>query len=374
LQLTLRAGTRGGGRDAKRAFRIACESKQRGGCSRLAKLLYNGEGGEGSDPQQALDVYLSSCDGGEPKDCVTAGSILLAGDRTRRDPAQARELFKLACEKGDGEGCGEFGKVLMQGTDGTKDENKAVAYFQQGCDKNDGASCVAYAHVLAEGRIFQKKDTAGALALYAKGCELGFAPGCAEQAEFLRQGIGTVQDNERAVKLYREACNKQVALGCFGLAHYELDGGPGIVKNPMHSEDQLVGFCKKDHLGVACLDLGQAYQKGTALKASRERAQEYLALACKEGIKEACGEPIPITIPPAPLCPNRDRLNDRCEEGDGEACVRLGQMYEKGRCAPKNVCEGHRQYKVGCVIHKHEQSCVLHAQFHKQSYGNQCGG
>jgi len=209
---------------------------------------------------------------------------------------------------------------------------------------------------------------------YGKGCELGAAEGCAYQAEFLRSGRGATRDEGRAATLYRSACDKQVALGCFGVAHYELDGSHGIAKNSAHAEEQLTALCRNDHLAAACFELTHAYGPGGALKADPAKVSQYMELSCTAGIKSACEKKPPEHGPVPPPCPNLDRLNERCEGGDGESCIRLGQLYERGRCAAKNVCEGHRLYKQGCVLHEHAGSCTQHDQFHKQSYGNQCGG
>lgn len=367
LVLTLRGSMSSAAKDAQRAYKVACEGKQPGGCSRLAKLFYDGTATR-RDPQQALDLYLSSCENGEYNECVTAGRMLLSGDGgTRSDPSQARELFKQASEKGVAAAFNELGMALRK-----EDPQKAFMFLQQGCDKGDASSCIHVGDELRAGNDFVHKNERGAMIVYQQACDRGSAEGCTNLADLERAGVSGSKDEKAAAKHYQFACGQQQQQACINLAHYELDGSSGIDKNLMHAVETLAGACNKQHILAACLDLGTAYRDGRGVDKDPAKAKPYLEAACSGGIKDACVQPPLPHQQPVP-CPDLEKMYDRCEAGSGEICNQLGGLHERGRCASKNICEGHRLYKIGCHSFKDSKACENHTRFHSE-HGNLCGG
>jgi hypothetical protein len=110
------------------------------------------------------------------------------------------------------------------------DEANAVRILEDACDKGQGIACSDLA--LAEEKRGGPEALARAAALHRKGCDAGYAPGCAFLAYLFARGEGVTKDETEAVRLYEKACLAGDPGGCgmFGLALREGDGVPRDVE------------------------------------------------------------------------------------------------------------------------------------------------
>ncbi|GAC1351454.1 MAG: hypothetical protein NVSMB1_04650 [Polyangiales bacterium] len=120
------------------------------------------------------------------------------------------------------------------------------------CEGNHHAqSCrsLGYMHQTGSGAPI---DTAQAMALYEKSCELGWAGGCTDVGFLFHRGVGRPIDESQALRWFHRGCEEGDATGCF--------------------------------------DLGTMYQAGAAVPREDGRAAALFERACVMGSANGCGE------------------------------------------------------------------------------------
>jgi hypothetical protein len=99
----------------------------------------------------------------------------------------------------------------------------SVAHYQQSCMTNDVSAClilVGFYSGKGEGGLWPDEKKANLWR--QKACDLGQASACRVLAFYADYGIGADRDAERAVKLYRKACNAGSRLACRQLCGRDL--------------------------------------------------------------------------------------------------------------------------------------------------------
>ena len=59
-----------------------------------------------------------------------------------------------------------------------------------------------------------RQDYSGAMAMFKKACDGGYAPACAQQGRMYGLGLGTAKNPEQAARLLRRACQGGVKGAC----------------------------------------------------------------------------------------------------------------------------------------------------------------
>ncbi|WP_187858533.1 sel1 repeat family protein [Helicobacter pylori] len=94
------------------------------------------------------------------------------------------------------------------------------------------------------------------------------------------------QDFEKAIALYKKACDLEVGGGCFNLGAL-YHNGQGVEKN-LTKADQFYSKACNLKEGLGCNNLGDLYQKGEGVKQDSKKAAALFEKACKLGVQEAC--------------------------------------------------------------------------------------
>lgn len=131
-----------------------------------------------------------------------------------KDYEKAQKIAEKACKKGSDYGCYHAGGLL-----GVKKEfKKAMAYHEKGCNMNtkqwSGRCCSELGAIYLESLDFAERDTAKAMELFEKGCELGYGYACYSAAAKYKLGLSAPVDESKFLEYVRKACDLGERLGC----------------------------------------------------------------------------------------------------------------------------------------------------------------
>ncbi|HTR55989.1 MAG TPA: tetratricopeptide repeat protein [Kofleriaceae bacterium] len=171
--------------------------------------------------------------------CLVAAAATIAGLAAR---AQA--------DCGDGPACLADGEA--QGKAHPETYAPALRSYQRACDLGAARGCAEAANIYDSGRTWNgvARDVDKALALYRKACENGYAPACDSLGLMLYAGEDVTHDNEAAARWFRKACDAGAMHGCTSLGYF--------------------------------------YQAGLTVKSDRGKARELYLKACDGGDYQGC--------------------------------------------------------------------------------------
>ena len=103
--------------------------------------------------------------------------------------------------------------------------------------------------------------------------------------------------------------------------------------------------------GRSCSALAFMYEMGEGVARSSERARALYERACRLGTAVACTHGARLSVPRATPASTKGTsldLDDRCRQGDGRACARLGHLFETGRGVVRDQHIASLHYRRGC--------------------------
>jgi len=271
---------------------------------------------------QKAKQLLSSCDKGDARACYDLGERLEAGRYILRDRVRAAQLFEKSCNGGVGNGCSSLGVMTLAG----------------GRPQNNSSGG-------KKGKA--KPDTAEAISLFRKGCDIGGTKACTRLGGFYRKGIRVVRDDAQAAALFRKACDAGDFVGCASLVPLYV-AGEGVSQDITTARDLAQRSCDKDvHRG--CMELGKLYLNGTGFTQNDSIAATLFRKSCtdpkakedepfvrfsKDRDLEGCFQYAKAIELGKGIRQNYDRALDiyreMCEDRHGESCFRGGELYDKG--------------------------------------------
>lgn len=215
-----------------------------------------------------LLASLSGCSGGAlpvrappaaPSSGPAAAAAAAAAAATPEPPARAPLPFHLPCAEDDLAGC------------------------TAGCDDHYVEDCVTVGAItLAKATV--SSDSERAVSLFRAACNEGSARGCLKLGDAYHAGV--LAGDAEEVEAYRRACDAGANLGCVAAAGAYLTG-KGTPADPAHAATLLARVCDRGN-ARACFELGRLYKAGEGVKASGKRAGDLFDKACKLGLDEGC--------------------------------------------------------------------------------------
>lgn len=249
--------------DAAKLAGHACSAQDGPGCLLYGDMLSSGTGLT-RDLVQAARVYAKACDDGEAESCQRIGGMMMVGQGIPRDTATAAKALSKACRGGSHNGCSDLGILAMGGQGFPKDLPTAAALFKRACDGNSAVGCANLGYMEEFGQGVPK-NLQIAFLHYGRGCELD-ATQCAWLGAMHHVGNGIPRDESKAIALYKSACSAGSTVGCAIVRAY-ID--PNQVVDPeMHKlyVNLWTSTCQADGprdcsgLGVMALIAGQNQQ------------------------------------------------------------------------------------------------------------------
>lgn len=188
----------------------------------------------------------------------------------------------------------------------------SLAELERGCAKGDGPTCVDYAYAL------EASDAEKAVKVYRAACGKNVLPACSNLALLLRDARGAPKDLDEATAVAKKACVGKNAPGClhWGLVREAANDFPGA----------NTAYEKACTLSVfpACTNLAINLIKGVGAKADAKRAAALLEKTCTASVKK--GTPYPSL----------------------RACVTLGQLFDQGALGPADLEAAKKLYRLAC--------------------------
>ena len=285
---------------------------------------------------------IASCDKNDVKACNDLADRLQTGKYIFRDGLRAAELFEKSCNGGVGDGCTSLGNITLAGR--ASRNNPSVK-------KDPGA----------------KPDTAGAIALYRKGCETGGMKGCVRLATFYKKGLKLTRDDAQAASLFRKACDAREFTGCANLAPLYVSG-EGVTPDLAAARDLAQRSCDAK-VNLGCVELGKLYANGTGVAQNDSIALSLFRKSCTEADAkdddpyvrfsanrdlEGCFQYARVLELGKGIKPNFDRALDvyreTCEDKHAESCFRGGELYDKGAGSYRSPKQAAKMFKESCDL------------------------
>ena len=326
--------------------------------------------GESGAPRPA---ELAQCEAGDGAACLIAGQEAYLGLNGPADTSAAIELFRLGCALGSGEACLRLGHELEFPDTGAPDLRGAEAAYAKACALGVAAACseadtglgdagpgardalpppatdgtedsergdipILVSTLAGDGGAREDEPSAAPFASEAlpdlffdepstdpdtedmfepdelvmlraeraAGCASGQLAACELYAGMVLTGEGGEADPVRARRIYSVICTQGSVLGCYELAWLFYDDGrdlaPGRARF-LFSETCLAGLLE------ACLQAGDMRRSGEGGRQDEAGAALFYAVACEDGLEEACALAATI-FPPEPATPDDEYAPD----------------------------------------------------------------
>lgn len=297
----------------------------------------------------------------------------------------AADADAAACNAGVASACGNLGLAYETGAGRPQNRPVAELVYRRACDAADPAGCLRLGRLLAT--MDEPADQQEAAVFTTRACRLGAIAGCEEAADNLAAGVQGPPDPASAEALRRATCQRGSLPACRALAASligqgrtpaERDEGRALLDTQCRSGDRL-----------ACRDAASHWRREITPAGGRSRFAEYLGLGCAAGDGSACydagfrelARDAGAAGRAAALgwldracaldktgCPSATQIREepllaaRCDDGDGDgaACVALGQMLAEGvqmlRDAPRalallgTACEAGTAMAASCPV------------------------
>jgi TPR repeat protein len=272
--------------------------------------------GTSSEKRSAMISLSRACAQRLEAACVSEGLAYYNGEGGTVDKERAEQLFRRHCDDGMGLACHRLALLLENDK---KDGANALRYAEQACSLKIADACNTAGFIYYTAQKGVIKDMARAAEFYAKGCELGGALACSNQAELYRYGIVVAKDHAKAYELYKKSCASNEPAGCTGEAYYLGTGGGGATKE-------------------------------------LKRAIELDRLACEAGSSEACADLARFLEadhgPKSEIARLQDKAFDltqkNAESGNPEYMYWLGTFYRDGMSTMKNPAKAREWFVKSC--------------------------
>jgi len=189
-----------------------CDHNNGVACLELGAMYHVGDGVKQSF-SKAKELYNQSCTLGFAKGCSSLGYMYENG-HAGTNYAKAAELYERACVNGDASACESLAMFYENGKGGSENMQKAVDYYDRACSGGLQSSC---SHL---GLLYElDSNYEYAVVYYQNSCDAGGAKDCVRLGRMYYTGQGVAQREERAVKLFKRACELGEEVGC---KNYEL--------------------------------------------------------------------------------------------------------------------------------------------------------
>jgi uncharacterized protein len=235
------------------------------------------------------------------------------------------------------------------------------------CEKKSGESCTILGRYYRD--VLQPKDPARARWALQQACSLDDFDGCASLGAMLLYGEGGPKEEARAHELFKRACDRGAARGCYNEAT-TLDpaikmAGFGFVeavpeKVGLDVLNLFVRACDGGYW-AGCSAAGSMYMDARGIPVDPPNAAKYRSRACDANFANACsnygwqllnGKGVPKDPPRALKAYYRG-----CELGDDVGCSGLGLMLGAKMGTAEEQAAGKELLRKRCTENQHKWAC-----------------
>jgi len=193
--------------------------------------------------ESPFEIAKKSCVDGNAQGCIDFGYIMVDDNdyesakivfrqalRLGDKDGGIRGIYTVECMEKDAKSCRLLGYSAAEGKGGSQNYKLARAAYQQSINLGSTDALGLLANLYAEG-LGGEKSEVKATKLFEASCNAGTADvnyeDCYNTGIAYQYGKGVRQDNFKAVKLYRKACNGKIESACNNLG-WMYDYGKGV--------------------------------------------------------------------------------------------------------------------------------------------------
>lgn len=174
--------------------------------------------GVAQDYARAHSAYGQGCAVGDGKACNNQGEMYRYGWGTQKNLTTALQKLEIGCRLGSGLSCTNAGNMHLNGFGPLKDLHKAHLFSWRGCEAGHARGCsqitqIFFQKIKTENYI-DENDLYQARISAQRGCDGDDGYGCVLSGYFHDNGMGTPQDEKKAIELYKKACALKEDQGC----------------------------------------------------------------------------------------------------------------------------------------------------------------
>lgn len=337
-----------------------CDGGDADSCESQAQLLLNKSSKE-STMVHAIALRRRGCDLGSGVACTGLATMLERGQGVSKSVSLARQLYQAACAAGTFSACTSLG-LLDYRTGGEKNIAPEIlegiaSTFERACIGGDAIGCFLLGAI--NGYLSKSPNLVRAKDAYARACRAGFGIGCTNWAALLVEENTSASGELNSVTF--ETADDILVYGCRLGERTACLFGACLNRSPNweHALDYLDEGCEAGHLDC-CGDAGRlSLERGNSNQ--RATAKKYLERACQGNDVSSCmrlAEPGESASQSPEETAKRLSLLDRTCQMDpfGLACLRLGELYDKGDQGPVDPIRAVTYYSESCQ-RNNEEGC-----------------
>ena len=189
-----------------------CDHNNPTACLQLGSMYHIGDGVK-QNFSKAKELYAKACSLGLASGCSNLGFMYESG-QIGQNAAKAAEFYEKGCVLGDAGGCSSLAVLYENGKGVSEDLQQAVNYYDRACSSGSVSSC-AHLALLYE----QVENYVYAAIYHQNACDADSAKECTLIARMYYYGQGVSQNEEKAAKLFKKACDLGDEIGC---KNYEI--------------------------------------------------------------------------------------------------------------------------------------------------------
>lgn len=290
--------------------------------------------------EHAPDVCPSAgeapCAGGSGAECAARAMAAWGDAQDDREVACVGRMLTEACSLGDAPACGYAGRMWLDGRGLAAEAERGLAMVLRACEGGVALECVAALRWLSEDRREQTVKDGATLHKRLEDenfCLTGSSEHCTRLGQDLYAGRAPYErDLVRSGVEYQRGCDLGNGLACSNLGDaYEY--GNGVPLDLSHAATLYDRACRLGmHLG--CSNLGHLLKHGEGVTRDIARARVLFRDACAGGDVYGCLHAALLSAEEAgaPSDPRRsvEHWQHACDARDARACAFVGVLFEDG--------------------------------------------
>ncbi|HEY1691814.1 MAG TPA: tetratricopeptide repeat protein [Polyangiaceae bacterium] len=287
-------------------------------------------------PDACPSAGQAPCQGASPDACTARALAAWAEADDDRQVACVARTLTDACSLGDPRACGFAGRMALDGRGVAKDAEKGVAMLEHACDEGQELACMAAIRWLADASHAQAVKGAPLVRRRLEvesSCLAGSADACLQIGGALSQGAEPYpRDLARSAAEYRRGCDLGNGLACNNLGDaYEY--GRAVPRDLSRAAGLYERACRAGR-PIGCSNLGHLLQHGEGVTEDLSRARSLYRDACVAGDVYGClhVQLLAAEDAGAPRDATRSvaHWQRACDGRDARACAFVGLLFEDG--------------------------------------------
>jgi TPR repeat protein len=290
--------------------------------------------------QHAPDACPSAgeapCAGASAPECAARALAAWGDAQDDREVACVARMLTEACSLGDAPACGYAGRMWLDGRGVVPDVDRGLAMVLRACEGGVKVACVAGLRWLSEER--REQNVKDGTAIHRRldeehSCLTGAADVCAQLGLSLNAGSAPYpRDLLRAAVEYQRGCDWGNGLACSNLGDaYEY--GNGVPRDLSRAAVLYERACRVGK-ALGCSNLAHLMKHGEGVPRDVTRARVLFRDACASGDVYGCLHVALLRAEEAgaPRDPPRsvEHWQRACDARDARACAFVGLLFEDG--------------------------------------------